>query len=277
MFDTLNTKKPHYENGFFSVGTGREVVVILGSCRVLQYLNYFQYLNTENRFTLVLIEVVNFSFDEQDNQVDGREFTKRFENNAALLGMLARCGVFIHEHTVSYGLFNTDRAQEKNIYQFGMAPEIDISIPNFNDIWMLFQEQVNFDVRIRELARCDVDGIGRLRDDLIETVRDTGIKRLTHFLDICRLTSLPEMADIVDLTWRDTRYWWTGNHVANIFTATVFRLMNKKFLHLDVSAEVQAQIDALDMYSTPCSPITRYDREAFGITWPQATEELKIP
>jgi hypothetical protein len=277
VYNTIDTKKPHYLNGTFPVGTGPEVVFILGSCRVLPYFNYFHYLNTDNRFTIHLCNVVNFYFDENDKQVDGREFTKRFEDNAVLRDVLKSTKWFLHEHTANFGLFNTDRQQDKTIYQFGMAPELDLSIPNFNDIFILFQELVNFDERLRELARIQIKMDGVLSKLFQDTVRGLGESRIQDFLRICRLTSLPEMADLFELTWRNDRYFWSGNHISNKFTTTVFRLLNEKYFHMDIPQSFWDRVNSEDAYATPCSPITKYDREAFNLTWPQADEELKIP
>lgn len=276
-YNTINTKNGHHTHGFHCVGTGPEVIVILGSCRVLPYFNYLDRLNTNNRFSVVLVNVVNFSFDAQGNPVNGREFTKQFETNEVLMSVLKRCKWFLHEHICTYGMFNVDKEQEKHIYQFGMAPEIDISIPNWNDIFILFQELVDLDTHVRQWTKVDMETWGAISGDLKKHVKEKGESRIQHFLDICAKTSLPEFGRIFQSTWRGNRYWWTGNHISSKFTTAVFQLMNNKFLHLALPDDFISWCLADDAYSTPCSRITKYDREAFGIEWPQATEELTIP
>lgn len=276
MYDTLNTKNAHYANGYHCVGHGPEVIVILGSCRVLPFVNYIDQLNADGRFSIVLINVVNFSFDQQDQQVDGIEFTKQFEINENLLETLKRCKIFIHEHTANYGCFNTDRQQEKNIYQFGMSPEIDISIPNFHNIFILFQELVDLDAAVRDSAKQDIENFGALSEGLQSIIKDRGLKRIQDFLDICAKTDLPEFGAAFSENWRTTRYWWTGNHVSREFTEKVFALMSAKFLHLDLTPEFWKWCEGYNPYSTPCTRITKYDVEAFGLNWPQPVEELNI-
>lgn len=275
-FDTLNTKPGHHENGHFCVGSGSEVVVILGSCRVLPYLNYLNILNSENRFSLVLINIVNFSFDQQDQPVDGREFTKRFENEGPLWYIVKQCKIFIHEHCENYGCFNTSRESEKNIYQFGMAPEIDISIPNFHNIFILFQELVDLDAAVHEWAKNDIAATGELSEELKAKVKEKGMARIQDFLEICAKTDLPEFGDVFQSTWQYCRYWWTGNHVSSAFTESVFGMMNSKYFKIEPPVEFLEWCKTYNPYSTPCSKITRYDREAFGIQWPQPTEELTV-
>lgn len=277
MHNTQSIKPDHYKQGFFSIGTGPEVIVILGSCRVVPYLNFLNYLNKDNRFTLCIIDVVNFSFDEQDKSVDGREFSKRFEDSKPLLDVLQRCKWFIHEHTANYGIFNTDKTQEKHIYQTGIKPEADISIPNFNNIFVMFQEYVNYDPGIRESVKFDMRTSGTLNLHTRDLVKAKGLAAIQHFMDICDKTSLPEFGTMFAETWRNVRYFWTGNHVSNKFTGGVFGMLNEKYLHLPTDAGFWDYVKADSSYSTPCAPITAWDRKAYGLTWPEVDVPLDIP
>lgn len=269
--NTQSIKAPHYTQGFFSTGTGPEVIVLLGSCRIVPYLNFLNYLNKDNRFTLVTVDVVNFSFDEHDKSVDGREFSKRFESSKPLLDVLRKCRIFIHEHTANYGMFNTDKAQENHIYKWGMNPEVDIGIPNFNNIFVMFQEYMDYDTELRNEAKAGMTPIWAGK------VQRKGLDAIEHFLGICKLSSLPEFGTMFAETWRNVRYFWTGNHVSNKFTGAVFGMMNDRFLHLPTDEGFWNMVKSDMMYSTPCAPITSWDRRAYGLTWPELDEPLKIP
>jgi hypothetical protein len=223
------------------------------------------------------VNVVNFYFDEAGNSVNGGDYTSRFEGDAVLLDLLKRVKWFIHEHTVNFGMFNTSRAEPKNIYQFGMAPEFDVSIPNFNDIFILFQELVNFDAEIRAQAQSDYAAQGCLSDTTQAKVKEMGEKRIAHFLHLCSLTDVPEFGSVFESTWRNIRYFWSGNHVSNRFTGEVFNWMNRKYFNIELTTEFWNRVMGEDMYSSPCSPVTKFDIEAYGLMWPVLVEELRVP
>lgn len=275
MIDTINSKPDHYTKGSFSIGTGPEIILVEGSCRVVPYVNYLDYLNRNNRFTIHLINVVNFYYDIHDNQVDTNARTTWLENNPQLLTLIRNTKWFIHEHVANFGIVNTDTTQAKHIYQFGMKPEVDISLPNFNDIFILFQELMWFDEALRNRAREDMKS-GRLSDGLKATIKARGLSQISRFLEFCRKSSLPEMADLFERTWTVTRYFWSGSHISNAFTIPVFRFMNDRFFHLDAPAPFWERIATEDQYASPASPITIYDIEAYGLKWPQPIELLKL-
>lgn len=274
-FNTVNTSAPHYINGSYCTGFGPDCVVVMGSCRVLPYVNALHYLNG-GKWELHLINLVSWYYNEAGQQVDPNEFTKRFEGNAVLLDVFRRCKWFLHEHSANFGMFNTDPGQPKHIYQFGMKPEHDIAIPNFHDIFLLLQELVDFDEAIRTQARHDMAG-GTISSTLKDIVQRRGLAQIDRFLDICSKSSIPEFGPIFRDTWRSTRYFWTGNHVSHEFTNAVFRLINDKFLKIPDVEGALARVKDDNMYSTPCTRITRHDVDMYGLTWPQATEELRIP
>lgn len=274
-YNTVNTVDGHYQRGFFTVGSGPTVILIEGSCRVVPYLNYFHYLNGNNRFTIHLCDVVNFYWDLEGKPIDPTHWTEKFESNPQMLEMLKSVKWFMHEHTESFGMLNTERTCAKNIYQFGIQPEIDIALPNFNDIFILFQEHAQFDPEMRKRMYDELHQHGTLLQETQAAVKAKGDAALAKFTGFCRKSSLPEFADIFEQTWRQKRYWWTGSHVSNVFTMTVFRLLNDKFFHLETTPEFWNRLTYEDMYCEPHSPITKYDRQNYGIQWPQPDEDLK--
>lgn len=273
VINTVITRQGHIQDGFWSFGSGPKNVIILGSCRVLPYAQYFDYLNADNRFTIVLIDVVNFYYDEQDRAVDPLLVTSRFENSPRLLEAFQRCQWFIHEHTANFGMFNTSRAESKNIYQFGIKPEIDVMLPNYNDHFVLFQDLVSFNPRIQAKARTENGVLGQETQAEMKAI---GLKDIARFLDICQASSLPEFGSIFQETWTKIRYWQTCNHISNNFTIAIMRLLNERFLHLDIPGSFWTRVSSEDMYANPHTPITKYDQQNYAIAWPEQVEPLKF-
>lgn len=276
MLNTVNTKPSHHTLGFFRVGSGPQKILILGSCRVLPYCNYLDWLNADNRFTINLVNVVNFNFDAQDKPRDAAQATEELEQCAELRNMISGVDLFLHEHTESYGMFNTSRECAKNIYQFGMSPAFDVALPNFNNVHVLAQEQVNYDRDFHDLVKADVDKLGRIDDQWITMFRQRGMERIEKFLSFCRLSGLPEFALLFEREWTSRRYFWTGSHISNVFSMEVFRMINDKWLALSLPPSFWERAAAEDPYAEPHTPITYLDVMAFGLTWPQPVEELKL-
>lgn len=275
MFNTINTKPTHFTKGFFSVGSGPTNVLIFGSCRVVPYLSYFHYLNADDKFTLRLINCVNFYFDESDKAVDPNKVLEPFESNHELLSAIKSTDIFIHEHAENFGLLNTSRHCQKNIYQFGMNAKHDLAIPNWNDIHLMFQEYVDFDPEIRRLARFQLVNDSELSTSLRNAVKERGLARLEHFLAMCKLSSFPEFGELFRDTWREVRFFWTGAHISNQFSMEVFRMIATR-IGLNTTKEFWNRVEKEDLYAEPHCRLTSYDVEAYGLKWPQAVEPLKI-
>lgn len=249
MIDTVNTQAAHYIDGCWTTGTGEQVIVVLGSCRVLPYVNYFNRLNTDNKYTICLINLVNFAFNESGNQVDPKMFTEQFENKTILLDMIKRCRWFIHEHAENFQFLNTSREADKNIYQYGMNAQVDISVPNFNDHMILANDYVDYGATTP--------------DDYVER----GEAEVEKFCNICTLTSFPEMADYFRDNWRTIRFFYRPNHISSAFTLYIFRKMNEKFLHLDLTDEFWGAAGQEDLYCNPHTEVTDRDRKEYDIKW----------
>jgi len=252
MLDTVNTKPQHYTDGCFRTGTGENVVVILGSCRVFGYVNYLNRRNqmtTPQPFTIVVINIVNFAFDHHDNHVNSDQFTVQFETNPVLLDMLKRCRIFIHEHCENFGMFNTREHTKKNIYQFGMKPEMDIAVPNFHDRFVLENDW----------RSCGMEP----PSDYI----DKGEQALHEFQNKTILCSFPEFGDVFKNTWREIRYFWTPNHISSHFSILVFTLMNEKFLRMPLTFDFWNGARQEDLFKEPHTQVTQRDIEGYKLKW----------
>lgn len=242
MISTIETKEAQLKNGFYQSGTGPQQILILGSCRTIPYLSYLmRYNEGKNQFTIRRIDPCDWTVENVD--------LTTLEKDERILSVLKSADIFIHEHLESYGIFNTAALSEKHIYQFGMNPQTDISIPNFHDHFILEKDYESCGIKTPE------DYVAK------------GEAEIEKFCNVCKRTSFPEMADHFRENWRTTRFFWRPNHTSNVFTLYIFRLMNDKFLHLDLTDEFWAGAATEDLFRDPHTEVTQRDREAYQIKW----------
>ena len=235
MINTIETQSEQLRNGYFQRGNGPTEILILGSCRTVPYIRYLQQCGGD-QLTIRRI-------DPCDWTLSGIDLTQ-FETDERILKVLRSTKIFAHEYLINYGMFNTELASQKNIYQFGIAPEQDITIPNFNDHLILEK---------------DYEAYGATTpDDYIER----GEFEIRKFCDVCEQSSFPEFGELFEKTWRDVRYFYRPNHVSALFTKTIFTLMNEKFLKLPM-----ADLDPEDLFKDPHTDVTQRDRDGYGLKW----------
>jgi len=272
MINTISTKKQQLENSYFKTGSGNELVLILGSCRAVPYVGYFDKWNNENgdRFTICFIDPFNWAFDLNDNRIDLEAKILSLEQDENLLTMIRSCTIFIHEYYANFGMFNLDKNSPKNIYQFGMKAGVDIMLPNWNDIFVLTGDIVRFDNDIRKKAIQDYNVLGKLTHQTLEDIKAVKNRNLEKFYDICRKSSFPGFADDFELLYHRLRFFWTFNHIGKDFTMTIFykiaKLLDLKyndFLH-DIPQE--------DMFANNYTHLTEYDE---GYEWGEEVKPLK--
>jgi hypothetical protein len=243
MISTIESKQQQLINGFFQRGSGREQILVLGSCRTLPYLSYLIRWNDQNgdRFTIRRIDPCDWAVSGVD--IDSLGTDER------ILKVIRECDIFIHEHLESYGFVNTAKDAEKNIYQFGMNPKMDISIPNFHDVF-LFED---------DYRSCGLQP----PDDYIQRGQDA----IEKFCHVCELSSFPEMASYFRDSWRKIRFFWRPNHTSAAFTMYIFRRMNSRFLNLKLTDEFLEEIRKEDLFKTPCTQVTQRDIDGYRLEW----------
>lgn len=195
-------------------------------------------LNKDNRFTIAVVYVVNFAGN-----------VEQYEDKPVLLDMIRRCKWFIKEHTVNYGFLNTSKDCEKNIYQFGMKPELDILVPSWNDHFILENDWID----------CGMP----TPPDYVEK----GNAEIEKFCGICGLSSFPEMAQYFRDNWKTTRFFWRPNHTSSAFTMYVFKQMVDRFLQLNLDGAFWGEAAQEDLFINPHTHVTQRDRDSYGITW----------
>lgn len=276
MINTVHIKE---QLPVFQVGSGPTNILIVGSCRAVAYLNYLHRYNETNGnpFSIYFIEPHNFHwrvFPGGEELVDLQAALTICETDPRILDVVSNAHIYIHEHYASFGMFNSAISSEKNLWQFGLKPSIEIKLPNFHDHFILAQEQVDF----------NADGItDRIKADgriITDATRDLmfkhGMTSLDRFYDVCHKSSFPEFAGWFQRTWVNTRYFWTGNHVSKHFTLYLFERMCKM---LGIHPGSQFWIDAgtEDMFREPHTRITEHDLMCYGLRWDEPVEKLKLP
>lgn len=268
IHSTYELKKGQLSNGSFSVGTGSEVILIIGSCRSVPYFNYLAYWNeiNGNRFTIHYIDPFNWNWDLYENRIDYEAKINSLELDPYILNLLKSTSIYIHEYYQNFGMFNT-----KNIYNFGLDPKVDACIPNFNDVFCLANDLFTFDESIRNEIKADYSVIGKLSLTTESRIKETSEKNLSKFYEVCGLSSFPEFEEIFKSNYKTTRYFWTYNHVASPFTLTIYKLLNDKFLKLHFSDQYLSKISEVDMYANNYTHLTEYD----DYQWNEKVKPLK--
>lgn len=270
MINTVNTKKEQLEKGFYSIGSGSETILIIGSCRSVPYMNYLNDWNKNvNRFTICFIDPYNWNYDLNDNRISLEDKINSLETHEGLLNLFKNIKYFIHEHYANFGMFNVDKNSPKNIFQFGMNPEFNISIPAFNDCFILTNDIVSFDTAIRKKAIADYNVIGRLSKETLADIEFVRNNNLQKFYNNCLKTDFPEFADIFEHNYKIKRYFWNSNHVAKSFTKILFEYMDRRFLHINCGFD---NISNHDMYANNYTYLSEYDE---GYLWNEEIKPLK--
>lgn len=252
MYNTVSIKEQWQTVFCCGNKDSKEVVLILGSCRVVPYLNYFDQANAVcgNRFKIYCIDPINYQVDAGGNRLDTAGLLKALETDERFLSILRSVTIFVHEGLSSFGILNT-LDSDRNIYSFGMAPVHDINIPNFHDVFILFNDFAVFNPEFRgELTH----------DDQLRVVHE-GDRHILRFCGICLQSSFPEFSDWFIANYLERRLFHSFNHVSAAFTLEIFRLMNEKFLKLELDANYWQQIGATDMYSNVSTPVSDLDRK----------------
>ena len=273
MINTVQTQREQLRNGLFRTGSGPKVILLLGSCRTLSYLNYLHDWNQRsgNQLTIYRIDPTDWHWNESGDVVDFEAKIKACESDQRILDVLKSAEIYVHEYYGWYGMFNSSKDWAKNIYQFGLDPKIDVCLPNFHDRFVLFNDQVQFDQALRDNIKAS-----GMTPDLERQIVVRGLAALDKFYGICALSNFPEMADHFKEWWTKKRFFWTGNHVSRHFTLYLFRELNEKYLLLPFDDAYWQSIDSLDIFARPCTAVTQHDVDGYGLSWPDPIEPLKV-
>jgi hypothetical protein len=202
--------------------------------------------------------------------VDAKEVINSMETDLNMLKILKSVKIFIHEHYQNYGMFNCSKEAKKNIYQFGMKPKIDVSIPNWHDHFILLNDFAKFSPWKEKFEACN----WKPTDKLLTEIRLHASSEFERFKKSSEKSSLPEIYDALSKTWQSERWFWTFNHISATFSRYCFRLMNEKFLKLPLTFGFWKNTKE-DMFENTPTPITEYDQFLYGIKWNEKTVDFK--
>lgn len=271
--NTINTKEQQLRKGYFETGSGSEKILIVGSCRSVPYVQYLHDWNERNgnRFTIRFIDPFNYLYDLNHNRIDMQEKINSLETDSAMLAMLKETNIVIHEWYANYGMFNFDKAAEKNIYQFGMAADIDICIPAFNDKFIQVADIVAFDTEIRKKVIADFNVTGKPTEQTLAEIKALSDANLQKFLEVCDKSDFPSFGNYFKNTYKKVRYWHNSNHVTKWFTITIMMLICEK-INIELADEFVMELkDSHDMYANIYTPLTEYD----DFDWGEEVRALK--
>lgn len=272
MIDTVSIKSEQLSNGYFEIGSGNEKVLIMGSCRVAPYVEYLNVWNEANgnRFTIYSIDPFNWNWNDKDERTDYEAALSKLETDERLLNMLKSVDYFLHEWYQNAGMFNVKKGDAKTIYDFGMSPKIDVCIPSWNDVFVLFKDIFSFDLEIRKRGLQDINVTGNISNKTQQEMAELSIKNLNKFYDVCKLSDIPEMATYFKENIYRKRLWHTYNHVNKNFTMAIFNFISDKWLNLNLANDFYDGQE--DIFANSFTPLTEYDIKWFGYEW---DEEIK--
>lgn len=262
MFNTVSVKADYRQVFCCGNKNSAEVVLILGSCRVVPYVNMLNAV-AGNRFQIRCIDPINYSWDEHGNEQDSVAALKALETDEHFLSLLESVTIFIHEGLSNYGILNTTE-QDGNIYSFGMSPHIDINIGNFHDIFLMFKDFAQFDPSLR----------GELTEEQQLRVFQEGEAHIERFCNVCLKSSFPDFGTWFRENYLRTRLFHSFNHVSSAFTLEIFRRANEQFLKVEISPEMWRHLGLHDIYANVQTSLCKYDVKWRPYSWPEPIAEF---
>ena len=236
VIETPNKK--NVTGDFYWIGNpDGETIFLLGSCRIIPYLNYLRDLETDYKIYCIL----PYAFSNE--QLIG------LEQNEKLREIFEKTTIFIKEYHANYGIFNTLDKHEKNIYQFGMRPFVDVTLPAFNDHFVFSNDIMEW---CKELDR-----------DKIYQISQANYNKLYQN---CAKTDFPEMVEWFFDNFTKKRLNWNFNHITKDYSMRVFEMMNEKFLHLPLTDEFFKNMN-VDHLAGNFTVLTDLDREFYNYQW----------
>lgn len=220
-------------------------VVLIGSCRIVPYLNYLR--AHETPMNLVCLNPVEM-WDGPGHEVSAGV-------NRTMDGYrFGKVDYLICEHVQYCGAINTVRTSEQNIYDtLGCNPEVEIRLPNWQDIHI-------FD---KETAIYDPPGYGNLsHEDKVNHIRTETTKHKARYLSHCRKCSFPQLESWTEDNWLTTRLGWSSNHPTLTVIHKLFGLIAGR-MNLPLSdGFLKSPLYTLDRFASTGYALTPVDYEA---------------
>lgn len=275
QINTINTKDALRKGGFRTGNPqSKDVILIVASCRGIPHLNYLNRYNNDHGqpFYICYIDPYNFRYGKNDELLDHIQSINEEVASGRMNDILSRTTILIHEHYQSYGKLNTSKHCDENIFQIGLNPRLRISIPNWNAMWVFFQDMVSFNEELKNHVR---NNGGALQQEMFEKLKASGLKNIEGWKFDCRKTSFPEFVEYFEETWQHKRMFNSLNHVTFHYTVPLFSMLCRKFLGIRLGTEYENMLYEYDLFSDKGgTQITKYDIDAYRLKWDEETVEL---
>ena len=236
-----------YTKGIFQFGwdDAKVKIVLVGSCRILPFLNYLRLFETP--MNLICLNPVEMWGGPGSEVKDGV--------NKTMAGF--RLGVvdfLICEHLQDCGVINTVRSSPENLFKsLGCYPMTEIRLPNWNDMHI-------FDA---ETAIHDPNGHGnRTHEERVNFIRTQTAIHKARWLSHCQKSSFPELVDWTKHFWLHERLGWSSNHPKITLLRKLFELITAR-MEFDIPDQVESDpIYRSDLYASTGYKLTSVDYEA---------------
>ena len=252
------------DNRFFSCGTGKETILIQGSCRMIAYANYLDYWNSfNNRFTIYVIIPYSFVNKETINKLEtNEEFLKIIKNtNIYLTEFIGfeKPQLPVATKIADLGILNVSQQMTKNIYQFGLNPEIHAILPSWDNHFVMVNDILQFN---KELKHRYTEGED-ITNDLSQIIK----QHFDTFHINTLKTDIPEFSEYFEKNFTLKRMYWTMNHNTKNFTLPVFRMLNDKFLKLPFTEAMIEKIKEKDHLEGNMTKLHKIDYQLYNYQW----------
>jgi hypothetical protein len=256
---TTNQTKAAQETMFFLGDSVRasNVVLVVGSCRAVPYLNYMQAYNRaagKPVFAAAYVNPADLQTTATGYPQDAREAIMRLVSRDRVKDFCSEATAMLCEHVQNYGALNT--TPDGWLRQVALPIYSPVfTIPNWNAMAVLQHD-------ILELFPLTFQG--RLLRHEHEKVSKNSIQK---FFDHCVKSSFPEMAEVFEASWRKEKWFHTHNHVARPFTEFIFTQWLMRMGIDPMPREALEWTRSFDLFAKPCTEVTQQDREVLEIEW----------
>jgi hypothetical protein len=249
---TTNTLRASYENRQFSFGypQAKQTVCLIGSCRIVPFLNYLRVYNMMhgNPFELLCFNPVEMWEGPGCEVSDGV--------NKVLQGYrFGKVDYLLCEHIERCGVLNTVRFTPENIFDsLGCDPAVEMRLPNWNDMHI-------FDV---ETAMHDKAHANLSHDARVTFIRDQTVIHKERFLSHCRVCSFPQLESWVSEHWLAVRMGWSSSHPSHPLLWRMFECIART-MGLNITPKFTVHpLCVTDVYKSTGIPLNGVDYEANG-------------
>ena len=244
-----------YDRGEFvfsePVPADAKTVVLIGSCRIVPFLNYLRVHNavvsSSEALRLICLDPVEMwkgVGHEVSDGVNERMANFRF----------GKVDFLICEHVQYCGVMNTVRSSKQNIYNdLNCVPDMELRLPNWNDMHI-------FDAETAMHDRVGYPSLGRA--ERVSFIREQTIIHKARFLSHCRGSTFPELEAWTEERWQTMRLGWTSSHPSQPLIWRMFESVAGK-MGLNLPPEfVNHPICKSDLYASTGISLTDIDYEA---------------